>query len=419
MNTKRKNLANLIATFAIGVATSATGLAQDNCPCPPTNCHPNTIISDGVTTLPTTPFPSANDEEGSSVVSPQPDVDSAPQSFANDVAMPSSRIASTGFSAAPAASAASAGGGGLDTPNMLGDLFLSTHSSGGSLIANPSQRVAGGDARFKVSDGISPVPTDRVFFNYRHFENALATEGNKDISVDRFLFGLEKTFLDKQASLELRVPFAHGLDSNNPTGNQTGTEFGNITLTSKFLLAQNGGDALTAGLAIVLPTGSNYTEGDDTAYNTAVHLLPYLGIRKFLTEDIFTLGYAALDFDLNGTEVYDAGAYADTVQDQNLLYLDWQLGAFLYTNDSGNLRSVASLFELHYTKTITDVDPAMGSAFGNHIDLLNLTAGLSFGLCNHLTTNVFAGVPLRREQTPDGLSATFDTEVGFQVILTP
>ena len=54
----------------------------------------------------------------------------------------------------------------------------------------------------KIGDDTSPLPVDRVFFDYNHFHNALLTANGQDISLNRYTFGLEKTYFDGMTSVE-------------------------------------------------------------------------------------------------------------------------------------------------------------------------------------------------------------------------
>ena len=80
-----------------------------------------------------------------------------------------------------------------------------------------------------VADNNSPVPADRVYFRYNHFADALSVTGvssqppvlipgtppvtlalpaTKQYNTDQYTFGFEKTFFDKRASVEFRIPFS-------------------------------------------------------------------------------------------------------------------------------------------------------------------------------------------------------------------
>jgi hypothetical protein len=73
--------------------------------------------------------------------------------------------------------------------------------------------------RTKIADDNSPLPRDRFIFNYDYFNNASLGSG---IDVSRISLGVEKTFLDQQASVELRIPFASTLDSTSTADGMTG-----------------------------------------------------------------------------------------------------------------------------------------------------------------------------------------------------
>jgi hypothetical protein len=94
-------------------------------------------------------------------------------------------------------------------PSMVGD-FL-----GGGFLLTSGQTVpiARGDRRFKVAENVSPIPRDRILFNYNHFHNSLTDINGASRDLDRFTFGFEKTFLHGRASIETRLPLAVGLIS--------------------------------------------------------------------------------------------------------------------------------------------------------------------------------------------------------------
>ena len=95
----------------------------------------------------------------------------------------------------------------------------------------------------KVSENNSAVPRDRFSFRYNYFHNANDVQGfrqstattsvtnfneffrppvdvplvvpaSRSFDAHYYTFGFEKTFWDSMASLEVRVPFAHTLDSD-------------------------------------------------------------------------------------------------------------------------------------------------------------------------------------------------------------
>jgi hypothetical protein len=323
--------------------------------------------------------------------------------------------------------------------HMIGDFFGSGYFLGG-MDGFATVPAAGGDRRFKATDNINPLPQNRLFFNYHHFHNAVSDIAGVNQNVDRFTFGLERTFLDEMMSLEVRVPFASGLDSVQVTGldDTITSEFGNIALTVKILLHQCGSLNFTSGLATVLPTAEDASVAGDTTLtvleNNAVHLQPYLGVNySNACSRFFSSAYIATDVDLNGnalsTGLRSAGTPAaltplGDVRDQTLLFFDWQIGYWLYQDYGhiGYLNGFAPVFELHYSRALEEpqlfTPDVMGNPFGK-ADLLNLTAGLVFDFRRAATLTVYGAAPLRREKRVRfgrTVSPVFQAEFGVQCV---
>lgn len=224
--------------------------------------------------------------------------------------------------------------------------------------------------RQKTAENTSPIPRDRVFMSYSYFENTPLFPGG--VNVNRFSPGFEKTFLDGNASLEARFPFATTLDSDLTVGGFTDTshmEFGNIYLALKGLLYRNQTTALSAGLGMILPTG------DDTRVsmanglplvrvnNESVHLMPFLGGLITPNDRLFAQGFIQFDFDANGNTV-DLNLFgnrltrAGVADDPTYMYLDAGIGYWLYRNQTGSswLTGLAPTVELHYNRSLEDAD---------------------------------------------------------------
>lgn len=318
----------------------------------------------------------------------------------------------------------SAGSSGV--PDMIGDFFAVGYNYGfvgpGATVA-----VAGGDRRVKFAENNSPFPRNRIFFNYNHFHNALTDANGDAASLNRYTFGLERAFWDGLLSAEVRVPFAGTISSNPVLGSDpTATEFGNVTLAFKALLLEDSASALSAGLAVVLPTGADFSiQGDivDNLFrNEAVHLQPFVGMYYAPRPRLFTMMFTQLDFDTRGNDVAIAGI-SDRLRDQTLLFLDGSLGYWLHRNPSAPLvRSVAPMVELHYTTTLENqrygaFENVRLNSGGSTIfvqdarrDVLNLTGGMFFELGSLSTLKIGAVVPLRTT----GSDKLFDTELGLQ-----
>lgn len=298
-------------------------------------------------------------------------------------------------------------------PQMMGDFFggsflLTDDDFVGSDPQGSTLALAGGDRRFKITENVSPVPQDRVFFNYNRFHNAVTDTNNVSQSVDRFTFGTERTFQDGLASVEMRLPFAAALDSTqiDSSTDTEEVELGNLGFALKVHLLSGINWLLSAGTTLTLPTGDDFEliiAGDRVllVQNEAVHLAPFLGYLAQPNQRWFAQGFLQADFDLNGNDVFtDANGFEGTVQDQNLLFVDASVGHWLRrTNDRrSRLSGIAALAELHYTATLNDTDEVadVTNPF-NRMDILNATGALHFQF-DAASLRVGAAAPLTDDE---------------------
>jgi len=323
-------------------------------------------------------------------------------------------------------------------PDMIGDTLppgrfnvtlLGTLVSHGASIP-----IAAGNAYSKIADDTSPLPTDRVFFDYDYFNHAVQTANGQAIGLNSYTFGLEKTFFDGWCSVEVTAPIESGLASNQSlvgtTADNQGTCYGDMTVTFKCLVYRSCSFAVCAGMMVDLPTAPN---GSFNAYgtsltldNNSVHVAPFMGFAYApCCSNFFALGFVQADVDCNGDPLY-SNAYIGTdpqigrFRDPSLLYVDLSTGYWLFREDQEccgrYLTGIAPTVELHYTTNLqgnhgyTDglfdtITPVYGG-----IDCLNLTGGVHFqlGPCSMLT--VAAAVPLRDSQR----DREFDSELTAQ-----
>ena len=321
--------------------------------------------------------------------------------------------------------------------HMIGDFFGSAYFLGvpGDSASIPS---AGGDRRFKATDNLSPVPQDRVFFNYHHFHNAVIDIDGEDVGVNRFTFGFEKTFFEEMISTELRIPFVAGLNSNQVGGaaDTLATEFGNVSFTIKARLLQRGRLTFVSGLATVFPTADDATveSGSTTLLQTqAFHLQPYFGLTcSDRCSRLFSTSYVAVDIDVNGNDLFtDAvmGPVAPNgltplgaIRDQTMLFADIQVGYWLYRDYGhiGYLNGVAPVIELHYSQPLEDpeTEAVLQAPFGQR-SLINLTTGLMFDFRGKASLTVYGATPLRRNEAVLAgreVTSVFDAEFGLQSV---
>lgn len=200
-------------------------------------------------------------------------------------------------------------------PNMMGDLLrayrgitFSYLQAGDFAVANTSGTVNFRNS--KVAENNSAIPRDRISFRYNYFKEALQVDGlkaspelgprirqtpntpfrqfhqvqpaSKSYNVHLYTFGLEKTFLDNMASIEVRLPFARTIDSDltlssgallfdetdrvplvQPTPSGTlgdaDTELQDMNVILKAILMQDPCQrwVISGGLGITIPTGED------------------------------------------------------------------------------------------------------------------------------------------------------------------
>jgi hypothetical protein len=285
------------------------------------------------------------------------------------------------------------------------------------LMPNAAESVLG---RQTIGDDSSPMPRDRFFFDYDYFYRVnFAPSGD---TVDRFMAGFEKTFLDGQVSAEVRLPFGTTLDNDVlvKTGKvvkgitqwkyRTGEEtlLGNVAVGAKALLYHIPDQfAVSAGLLVTVPTANDLsvtgllsplhaTSATLQIKNEAVHLAPYLGALWTPTDRLFLQGFFQVDFDANGQDVVlengasssDLGRY----RDQTFAFFDVGVGYWIVREAGVNW---AGLFEVHYAASLqtpesVNIAPGQVNLEGEdgNVNLINLVLGTSLQVQDNKTLSV-------------------------------
>lgn len=172
---------------------------------------------------------------------------------------------------------------------------------GGDL--GPSTVRSLGGSSFKTSDNESPRPECRAFLSVDYFTRVLHSVRDQlysgtapQLRLARQVFGYEKTFLDGDASLEVRIPFFQAHDDAGASLN----DMGDITILSKWaLLNEHEEDAdrvFTVGVALTLPTGPN-----DVVLGTSINpfiVQPYVGYLLG-NRNFFVQGFSELAIPLS------------------------------------------------------------------------------------------------------------------------
>jgi hypothetical protein len=302
-------------------------------------------------------------------------------------------------------------------PYMVGDSGLGPTAGYAGLFQIELNHPSLSASRLSVADANSPLPADRLYYSYRHLENASGINffGLSDsVNLDRHLIGWERTFWDRSSSLELRLPIDHRL--NNRVGSRfvpaigdfrpiassatREVELGNIAAIFKFLMWENSWAAVSGGLGIELPTAQDFDyafaingeisypnnpglTGDTSAgfltiaNNETVFLDPFLAWVVKPADGWFHQGFLQVDVAANPSRVFVQGG-GDTLFSQNgvpigryiysailpqqgqytqqtLLRLNLGGGRILVNDpQASGLRQLAIVGELHYTTALND-----------------------------------------------------------------
>jgi hypothetical protein len=310
--------------------------------------------------------------------------------------------------------------------STMAQMMAASHAPTFVALSNP----AGGGVvgLTKISDGNSPLPRDRVIFDYDYFSRVPLTDNG--IPVNRFSPGFEKTFCDQRASLEVRVPFASTLSSNiqaEGVGNTNRAELGDVHLTLKGLVIRGETCNVAAGLGIDLPTADDvHVLGADgttllRVRNDAVLLTPYVAYLWTPCDRLWLQNWAQFVFDANSDQVQanvDGSGLAPVghLYQQSLAEVDAQLGYWVCQNRGGGalLNGLAPFVELHYNATMNSAQSVENGNFGvgfgrGGFNELNITAGLLIHACDHVILGVGAAAPLLGHD-----ERTFDYQVGIR-----
>ncbi|MFO0851359.1 MAG: hypothetical protein U0871_22800 [Gemmataceae bacterium] len=284
--------------------------------------------------------------------------------------------------------------------------------------------------RVKLSEDNNPIPLDRFIFNYDYFNNVPFTDNG--IGVNRFQFGIEKTFLDGRASVEFRLPFAGTLNSTTTQSLETtNTELGNVRFAFKYLWARGQYAALSSGLGVTLPTANDTTvnsvDGSLLYHlkNESVQLEPFVALLLTPNDRLFGQSWASVNFDAGGGQLtwnqqVFGGSGSARIWDVPVLALDNQIGYWVVKRDFGTVRGLAPFLELHWNYAIAQdqINRELNDSLGNQglrvqtigNSELNLTAGVTTQIGNNLRITLGGTAPMFQQP-----NRTFDGQFGLRV----
>jgi hypothetical protein len=217
---------------------------------------------------------------------------------------------------------------------------------------------------FRIAENESPRPEDRVFVTYNYYgdvpDGLDATGAVSRGSVNREVFGFEKTFLDGNGSVGLRAPVLQ----QEGDGGFSSNDFGDLSLVTKyaFLYDRQSGNLASGGLVVTAPTGPGLLVLQDEKIHSTL-LQPWLGfIRNF--GDVYLEGFSSI-------------VVPTDVRDVTIAFNDLAVGYRLYRRNAGLVRSIIPTLETHVTTPLNHRSP---DALISVPDLVDLTAGAHLGL---------------------------------------
>jgi hypothetical protein len=257
-------------------------------------------------------------------------------------------------------------------PQMIGDLGPAfgtarsgTTATGQNVVRLPWVRG------YKMADNQSPRPLDRVYAAFDFFDdvniNGLSNAGLRDVRIYREYFGIEKTFLDGDASINLRLP----VNSITAVGARPGpgvgsTAVGDLSILGKLVLWEDRatGDLISAGMGIGTPTGpSSFAGASFTRAPNPVFLQPFVGFIKTFG-NFYTQGFTAIDVPLDPNVV-------------TIYYNDLGMGYYFRAHDPDRfLTGVAPSMEVHVNTPLNHRGNNVNDPTST-IDIVNLTFGLT------------------------------------------
>jgi hypothetical protein len=224
----------------------------------------------------------------------------------------------------------------------------------------------------KISDNQSPVPQDRFFYSFNYFDNLNASADSKAMSpvqnlqVYHQLFGLEKTFLDGNASIGFRVPL--NTLSFKSTANIAGlggssTSAGDLSVFLKYAFYRREGTLFSTGLQLTLPTGPGAFAGNKYySYFRDTQIQPFVGFL-FKQDRFYFQGFSSINVPTMS-------------QDVTLWFNDLSIGYYVYRAAESNrfISAIIPTAEVHVNTPLNHRGYGTSDLAGTPDDL-NMTFG--------------------------------------------
>jgi hypothetical protein len=155
-------------------------------------------------------------------------------------------------------------------PYMIGDTGAGTCIGFDGVLNAELSHPTLACGRLNIAENNSPLPANRFYMSYRHFENASPIsvfQFGEAYNIDRWTLANETTFWGGLASWEIRLPIAYQVprDIISAFDQNTGfadliadpnreADLGNLSLITKFLLLEGSDYVVSGGLGVTVPT---------------------------------------------------------------------------------------------------------------------------------------------------------------------
>jgi hypothetical protein len=191
-------------------------------------------------------------------------------------------------------------------------------------------------AAFKITEDESPRPQDRAYLNYNLYyqiQNPFLNPGGRAPDLHREMLGLEKTFLDGNASIGLRLPYLE-LTGNRDIEDSHISDL-SVIFKYAFINDRTTGNVLSGGMVVTAPTGQELqVEGESSVRSTV--LQPWVGYIYNVNRSWFLQGFSSL-------------AVPTDARDVTLLFNDIGVGYRLYRSNNPDswLTGIVPVSEIH------------------------------------------------------------------------
>jgi hypothetical protein len=217
---------------------------------------------------------------------------------------------------------------------------------------------------FKIAEGESPRPQDRVFVAYSFYNNVDKNlTGVPSSDLHRETLGFEKTFLDGNASFGLRLPI---LQLTGSSGAIEDSHVDDLSLIFKYAIVndRHTGNVFSTGMVLTTPTGQGLQIVGESTLNSTL-FEPFVGFIYNLDGGFYTQGFSSI-------------SVPSDARDVTLLFNSVAFGYWLYRCNDHNslLTGVVPVAEFH-------VNTPLNHRGTDHIpigfpDAVDFTGGLHF-----------------------------------------